>query len=115
MTEKRYAYYDGSFERIQEDAAGGADINFPPPSPGGQGTQVGGHHYESLGDYEPIKVIKAWLTTEEYIGFLKGNILKYHARAGKKEGVSAEMDMRKADQYQGWLVEALNELEAGEQ
>ena len=31
--------------------------------------------------YEVIKVLEAWLTPEEFAGFLKGNVIKYQARA----------------------------------
>lgn len=34
--------------------------------------------------YEVIKVLKAWLSREQYIGFLLGNSLKYNGRLGKK-------------------------------
>ncbi|HKZ43067.1 MAG TPA: DUF3310 domain-containing protein [Candidatus Hodarchaeales archaeon] len=47
--------------------------------------------------YEVIKVLKAWLTYDEYVGFLKGNIIKYNARAKKKNGTE---DYAKAAWYQ---------------
>ena len=64
-------------------------------------------HYE-IGEtgLEAIDVIEATLTKEEYIGYLRGNILKYNLRANKKNGSE---DLRKADIYSGWLVEALEE------
>ena len=40
-------------------------------------------HYTS-GGIETIDYIKAKLTPEEYRGYLKGNVLKYISRAGKK-------------------------------
>jgi hypothetical protein len=52
-----------------------------------QETQVGGTHYKNM-EVEPWDVIKATLTHEEWIGFLKGNIIKYAMRAGKKEGAN---------------------------
>ena len=62
-------------------------------------------HYE-LGNtgVEAIDVIEAILTKEEYIGYLRGNILKYQLRANKKNGTE---DLQKADMYSGWLIEAL--------
>lgn len=65
------------------------------------------NHYH-LGDtgVEAIDVIETVLTKEEYIGYLRGNILKYHLRANKKNGTE---DLNKADVYSGWLVEALEE------
>jgi hypothetical protein len=32
-----------------------------------------------------IKVLESWLTPEEFVGFLKGNVIKYQARA-QEEG-----------------------------
>lgn len=55
---------------------------------------------------EAIDVIEASLTKDEYIGYLRGNIIKYQLRANKKNGTE---DLRKADIYSGWLVEALEE------
>lgn len=51
--------------------------------------------------YEVIKVLEAWLTPEEYRGFLKGNVIKYEARAARKGGLE---DYRKAQWYQNELV-----------
>lgn len=49
-------------------------------------------HYELWEDFEAIDVIKLVLTEEEYRGFLKGNILKYQLRLGKKDEVSKEIE-----------------------
>ena len=46
--------------------------------------QVGGTHYMSM-PVQPWAVMEAVLTREEFIGFLKGNIIKYSMRQGKKE------------------------------
>lgn len=44
-------------------------------------------HYGGADDpYEVIKVLRAWLTSDEYAGFLKGNVIKYEARARRKGG-----------------------------
>jgi hypothetical protein len=58
-------------------------------------------YYEST--IEPIEYMAANFSDDEYRGFLKGNILKYISRAGKK-GPAVE-DLRKAEQYMQWLVE----------
>lgn len=47
--------------------------------------QVGGNHYKEM-VVEPWKVMESILTEEEFIGFLKGNIIKYAMRQGKKIG-----------------------------
>ena len=49
-------------------------------------------HYELWENFEAIDVIKLVLTDEEYKGFLKGNILKYQLRLGKKDDVSKEIE-----------------------
>lgn len=49
-------------------------------------------HYELWENFEAIDVIKLALTDEEYKGFLKGNILKYRLRVGKKDDVSKEIE-----------------------
>lgn len=51
---------------------------------------------------QPIEVMQSVLTHEEFLGFLKGNILKYSARAGTKNGESSEKDLNKAKQYSLW-------------
>ena len=46
--------------------------------------QIGGSHYKDM-TVQPWAVMKAVLTPEEFQGFLKGNIIKYSMRQGKKE------------------------------
>lgn len=48
-------------------------------------------HYEVLPGVEAIDIIKQTLTHDEYIGFLKGNVLKYQLRLGKKDNVDKEI------------------------
>jgi len=55
--------------------------------------------------YETIKVLEAWLTPDEYRGFLKGNVIKYLSRARAK-GAPIE-DQQKAE----WYLKALNAFE----
>ena len=47
--------------------------------------------------YETIKVLQAWLSPEQFEGFLLGNAVKYISRAGKK-GDRVE-DLKKAVWY----------------
>lgn len=56
-------------------------------------------HY-GQGNIECIEYIKDFLTDEEYIGYLRGNIAKYMHRWRYKNGVE---DLRKA----GWYLAAL--------
>jgi len=55
-------------------------------------------HYTN-GKEEVIEIIDKSLSDQEYIGYLKGNILKYLLRAGKKKGTAATEDMGKATWY----------------
>lgn len=50
--------------------------------------QIGGQHYKEMG-MQPWDVMEAVLTREEFIGFLKGNIIKYSMRQGKKDSDDA--------------------------
>ena len=64
--------------------------------------QVGGQHYQTM-DVQPWDVMKAVLTKEEWLGFLKGNIIKYGMRQGRK--VDANDDADKAIHYMTKLLE----------
>lgn len=46
--------------------------------------QVSGNHYKDMA-VQPWAVMEAVLTPEEFRGFLKGNIIKYSLRQGKKQ------------------------------
>ena len=63
--------------------------------------QVGADHYKTM-PMQPWEVMEAVLTPEEFRGFLKGNIVKYAMRAGKKEGSD---DAGKAQHYAQKLAE----------
>lgn len=53
---------------------------------------------------EPILVMQSLFSHDEFIGFLKGNIIKYRLRAGHK-GTKEEMqaDLDKIRVYEKWL------------
>jgi len=68
--------------------------------------QVSGDHYLMM-DIQPWDVMAAVLTREEYIGFLKGNVIKYSLRAGRKAGSD---DVAKARHYMAKLKEVQNEI-----
>jgi hypothetical protein len=59
-------------------------------------------HYNTKSDYEPLKVIRAW-----GVGFELGNVLKYIARAGKKDLTPALDDLKKAHTYLALYIEHL--------
>jgi hypothetical protein len=64
--------------------------------------QVDGSHYKDM-TIQPWEVMEAVLTYEEFVGYLKGNIIKYSLRQGKKAG--AEHDGQKALHYRAKLKE----------
>lgn len=61
-------------------------------------------HYTD-GGIETIDYIRAKLTPEEFVGYCKGNALKYISRAGKKG--NANEDIQKAIVYLKWACEEL--------
>jgi hypothetical protein len=61
-------------------------------------------HY-TVGGIETIDYIKAKLTPEEFIGYLKGNVIKYTSRAGKKDDVI--QDLEKAQWYMNRQIKEL--------
>lgn len=76
--------YTGSIKSNQEDV-----VNSP-------------SHYKDQGTIECIDYIKSFLTTEEYIGYLRGNLAKYLHRWRYKNGLE---DLHKADWYKAKLNE----------
>jgi len=62
-------------------------------------------HYKA-GGIETIDFIQAKLTREEFIGYLKGNALKYASRVGKKG--NADIDAGKMAWYAMKLRDVLN-------
>ena len=57
--------------------------------------QVGGSHYLDK-DIQPWDAMEAWMTEEQFKGFLIGNVIKYIARFQDKGG---SLDLEKAHQY----------------
>jgi hypothetical protein len=62
-------------------------------TPSALDTQHGGDHYKQLGDYQPWQVLKAWLTEEEFRGYMKGTAIERLARERNKGG---DLDIKKA-------------------
>lgn len=58
-------------------------------------------HYTS-GEVECIDALRSALTPEEFIGFCKGNAIKYLWRSGRKG--SPEEDTAKSRWYAKWLM-----------
>lgn len=63
--------------------------------------QVSGNHYKEM-PIQPWALMQAVLTRDEFIGYLKGNVIKYSMRAGRKEGSD---DAGKARHYMQKLKE----------
>lgn len=59
-------------------------------------------HYQ-LTLLQPLEIMQRTMTNEEFIGFLKGNIIKYSIRGGHKDGESPEKDLTKVETYSRWL------------
>lgn len=59
--------------------------------------------------FECIKVLEAWLTHEEFCGWLKGTIIKYQTRAGKGQ---TALDAEKAAWYARYYAEYLKRYAA---
>ena len=68
--------------------------------------QIGGSHYKDMA-VQPWDVMQSVMTHEEFVGFLKGNVVKYSMRQGKKEGTD---DAAKALHYLAKLREVQEEL-----
>ena len=73
--------------------------------------QVSGNHYKDM-PIQPWHVMESVLTRDEFIGFLKGNVIKYSLRAGRKEGSD---DAGKARHYIHKLSEVTNGIHPREE
>jgi hypothetical protein len=69
--------------------------------------QIGGDHYKKMG-MQPWDVMESVLTHEEFVGFLKGNIIKYSLRNGCKD--NSTDDVEKAMHYAAKLKEVQGEI-----
>ena len=63
--------------------------------------QVGGDHYKSQ-EIQPWHAMEAWMSPDQFKGFLRGNVIKYIARCDKKGGAE---DLKKARHYLDKLIE----------
>jgi len=64
-------------------------------------------YYKSNGLSPMDAFEKGLLSEEEFIGFIKGNVIKYTVRAGKKD--DAVKDIGKAIDYLGWLKKVMGQ------
>lgn len=72
-------------------------------------TQIGGQHYRDK-HIQPWDAMESWMTHEQFVGFLRGNAIKYIARCDDKGGVE---DIRKARHYLDKLIEVMTQPESG--
>ena len=56
-------------------------------------------HYK--GEIECIAAIKASMSKSQFVGYLKGNVIKYLWRYDRKNGLE---DLEKANVYLSWLI-----------
>lgn len=63
--------------------------------------QVGGAHYTDK-SVQPWEAMEAWMSEEQFKGFLKGNVIKYLARCDDKGG---KIDLEKARHYLDKLID----------
>ena len=68
--------------------------------------QVGGQHYKDM-SVQPWAVMEAVLEFDEFVGFLKGNVIKYSLRQGRK----GSDDAQKALHYMQKLQQVLQAAE----
>lgn len=67
--------------------------------------QVGGDHYQK--DVQPWDAMAAWMTQEQFAGYLRGNVIKYICRY-KDKGTPMQ-DLLKAMHYLEKLIEIEHE------
>ena len=83
-TKKRRGRPPGSRNKVEYTVTA---ISSKPPS--ADTRQVGGIHYKTMG-VQPWEAMETLLTYDEFIGFLKGNMIKYAMRQGLKDPADAE-------------------------
>ena len=83
------------YKKVEESSSSVDMVNSPP-------------HYVS-GGIETIDFIKAKLSYKEYLGYLRGNIIKYWSRVGLKG--SSLKDVKKAQYYTNEYVSTVEQVE----
>lgn len=72
-----------------------------------QAQSIENHHYDTL--HQPIETMQANMTPEAFRGYLRGNIIKYVCRMGRKDGNTEIKEAKKIQEYAKWLVESLED------
>ena len=103
---------EGDFEVIPDEPTPPSDENTcaneaeTPVEPIAEQTTCKSEHYDehyASSAIQPIEFMVANFTSEEFVGFLKGNIIKYTSRMGKKDDPTKET--AKIKRYSEWLKE----------
>lgn len=87
-----------SLEKPKPDPA--ADVNK-------ENDPVNNPEHYTFGGIETVDYLRAKLTKEEFVGWCRGNALKYLSRAGHKDEELQEY--RKAAKYIEWIIDAMKE------
>lgn len=66
------------------------------------------NHYAEM-KVQPLEVMQEMLNISEFAAFLMGNVVKYHLRAGHKQGEAISKDIDKRDRYLSWLYYLWND------
>jgi len=107
---RKYKTRDKDAWKTVAVATSNTPINPPPPpppmpTPTPEKDMVNSPPHYKVGGIEVIDFIKAKLTTEEFRGYLQGNVLKYSSRVGYKGDASE--DLAKLVWYANKLQETL--------
>lgn len=65
--------------------------------------QVGGNHYSKM-KVQPWDAMESCMSDEEFVGYLRGNIIKYVMRCSEKDGIQ---DLKKSKHYLEKLIDTL--------
>ena len=87
---------------IENRTNGGVAIGYEAVTAANDAKDYFDAHYG--GTIQPLEFMQAQMEPEEFIGFLKGNIIKYVARCGKKDDPAKEVT--KIIRYAEWLKES---------
>lgn len=83
----------------------------PKPDPAADATKeadmVDNPEHYTFGGIETVDYLRAKLSKEEFVGWCRGNALKYLSRAGHKDEELQEY--RKAAKYIEWIIDAMKE------
>jgi hypothetical protein len=91
--------------KLQASEKNNAEVMTKPKKSKPKADMVNAPPHYTVGGIETIDYIKAKLTPEEFIGYLKGNVIKYTSRAGKKDDIV--QDLEKAQWYMNRQIKAL--------